>query len=300
VQEHLRVIGVVRSSQSVLRPTFIHDHASGFGIWRWLFHFVSLQIVKSVCVATTMASNGETSSSLAATAAASQQDDALVARKLQATEQLVEIFGFDQEAANKAVDAVGVDVTACYNYIIDTGLGADKGGPVTPIANCPHVQDCVKLTVEQLPFRPHEAPCTHHATAGTSASAAGVAQPKSDVEEDGSCPQGENWLCLDCGVIRCSRYVNGHGLDHWKDTKSEDPAGIGHCVAASLADLSVWCHICQAYLRDPSLLPLTNMLEHLKFEDEPNRKKKRSNSRASEHDDDADDSHNAPATDGEF
>jgi uncharacterized UBP type Zn finger protein len=245
-----------------------------------------------------MASYDKTSSSLEAAAAASQQDDALVVRKLQATDQLVEIFGFEKDAANKAVDAVGTDVTACYNYILDAGLGADKGGPVTPIENCPHVQDKVKLTVEQLPFRPHGAPCTHHATAGTS-SAAGVARPKSDVEEDGSCPQGENWLCLDCGVIRCSRYVNGHGLVHWEETKSEDPAGVGHCVAASLADLSVWCHICQAYLRDPSLLPLTNMLEHLKFEDEPNRKKKRSNSRTSEHDDDAN-SRNPSATDGEF
>jgi uncharacterized UBP type Zn finger protein len=239
-----------------------------------------------------MASNGETSSSLAA-AAASQHDDALVARKLLATEQLVQVFGFEEETANKAVDAVGVDVTACYNYIIDAGLGADKGGPVTPIENCPHVQDHVKLTVEQLPLRPHEAPCTHHATARTS-SAAGVAHLKSDVEEDGSCPMGENWLCLECGGIRCSRYVNGHGLVHWEDTKSQDPAGVGHCVAASLADLSVWCHICRAYLCDPSLLPLTNMLEHLKFEDGPDRKK----ARASE-DDDAD-SQNAPATDGEF
>jgi hypothetical protein len=231
-----------------------------------------------------MASNDETSSSLATAAAASQQDDALVARKLLATEQLVSIFGFEKQAADKAVDAVGVDVTTCYNYILDAGWGADKGGPVTPLETCPHVQDHVKLTVEQLPLRPHESPCTHHATAGTSSfttSGVAVARLKSDVAEDGSCPVGENWLCLECGVIRCSRYVNGHGLVHWEDTKSQatDPEGVGHCIAASLADLSVWCHICRAYLRDPSLLPLTNMLEHLKFdEDGPDRKKARSNS----------------------
>jgi hypothetical protein len=283
-----------------------------------------------------MASNDETPSSLATAAAASHEGDALVARKLLATEQLVSVFGFETEAANKAVDAVGVDITACYNYILDAGWGADKGGPVTPLETCPHVRDHVKLTVEQLPLRPHEAPCTHHhatATARTSSRSADagvtVARPKSDVEDDGSCPVGENWLCLECGVIRCSRYVNGHGLVHWEDTKSQDPdtaGGVGHCVAASLADLSVWCHICRAYLRDPSLLPLTNMLEQLKFEDGPDRKKARSNdnSRASEdededvdsqnenapsatdhsrasEDDDADSQNNAAATDdGEF
>jgi uncharacterized UBP type Zn finger protein len=260
---------------------------------------LSLQVslVASVCVATTMASNGDTSSA----AAASQDDDALVAQKLLATDQLVSIFGFEKEAANKAVEAVGVDVTTCYNYILDAGWGADKGGPVTPLETCPHVQDHVKLTVEQLPLRPHESPCTHHETAGTSSStAAGVAHLKSDIEEDGSCPPGENWLCLECGVIRCSRYVNGHGLAHWEETKSQDDAaGVGHCVAASLADLSVWCHICRAYLRDPSLLPLTNMLEHLKFdEDGPDRKKARSNSNSREPSEDEDEvDFYAPAAD---
>jgi hypothetical protein len=246
---------------------------------------------RGLCVVT-MASNGEASSPPSAAATASQQDDALVAQKLLATDQLVQVFGFEKKVAEQAVDAVGADVTACYNYILDAGIGADKGGPVTCFEGCPHVQDHVKLTVEQLPLKPHEVPCTYHAN--SSASAAGVAHLKSDVEEDGSCPQGENWLCLECGVIRCSRYVNGHGLAHWEDTKSGDPAGVGHCVAVSLADLSVWCHICSAYLRHPSLRPLTNMLEQLKFDDGPDRKKKR----ASE--DDTADSQNTSASDGEF
>ena len=71
-------------------------------------------------------------------------------------EQLTGIFGFERAVAEQAVDAIhssmaaaaaadkdgataaaaatsGIDVTACYNYILDAGLGSDRGGPVTPI-----------------------------------------------------------------------------------------------------------------------------------------------------------------------
>jgi uncharacterized UBP type Zn finger protein len=231
----------------------------------------------------------------AVASATAQDDDETMARKLQATEQLIQVFGFERQVAAKAVNAVGTDVTTCYNYILDAGMGADKGGPVTPIDNCPHVKDHVKLTVTQLPLQPHAAPCTHHAAAGgTKTAGAGIARLKSDMEEDGSCPPGENWLCLDCGAIRCSRYVNGHGLVHWQDTKSQDPAGVGHCIAASLADLSVWCHVCSAYLRHPDIEPLTEMLEQLKFNYEPDRKKARASEENS-----LDDAPKASLDDGE-
>ena len=39
----------------------------------------------------------------------------------------------------------------------------------------------------------------------------------------------------------------------------------GHCVAVSLADLSVWCYECNAYLRHSSLEVLTEYLEEVKF-----------------------------------
>ena len=76
-----------------------------------------------------------------------------------------------------------------------------------------------------------------------------------------SCPTtGENWLCLECGALLCSRYANGHAKLHYEDTKEEGAvlAGAaknngggskseeGHCIAVSLADLSVWCYECNA------------------------------------------------------
>ncbi|GAB4853443.1 hypothetical protein Ancab_017633 [Ancistrocladus abbreviatus] len=50
----------------------------------------------------------------------------------------------------------------------------------------------------------------------------------------------ENWLCLFCKEVLCSRFVNKHMLEHYQST--------GHCLALSYSDLSVWCFMCDAYL----------------------------------------------------
>ena len=103
-----------------------------------------------------------------------------------------------------------------------------------------------------------------------------------------ACAPGENWLCLECGALHCSRYAKGHAKLHYEDTKEEGKAlteihsisqshahnmdtsgetakGEGHCIAASLADLSVWCYECNAYLVHPRLEVLTRHLEEIKF-----------------------------------
>ncbi|KAJ8422105.1 hypothetical protein Cgig2_024994 [Carnegiea gigantea] len=50
----------------------------------------------------------------------------------------------------------------------------------------------------------------------------------------------ENWLCLCCKDVLCSRFINKHMLEHYEQK--------GHCVALSYSDLSVWCFKCDAYL----------------------------------------------------
>ncbi|KAJ0076776.1 hypothetical protein Patl1_35343 [Pistacia atlantica] len=51
----------------------------------------------------------------------------------------------------------------------------------------------------------------------------------------------ENWLCLSCKDVLCSRFVNKHMLQHFHQTN--------HSVALSYSsDLSIWCFICDAYL----------------------------------------------------
>eukprot|EP00545_Synedropsis_sp_CCMP1620_P008085 CAMPEP_0119014876 /NCGR_PEP_ID=MMETSP1176-20130426/10435_1 /TAXON_ID=265551 /ORGANISM="Synedropsis recta cf, Strain CCMP1620" /LENGTH=210 /DNA_ID=CAMNT_0006968121 /DNA_START=19 /DNA_END=648 /DNA_ORIENTATION=- len=199
-----------------------------------------------------------------AAAAASTGNDATIAQALQAAMTLQDVFGFPGDVADEAIEAVGVDVTTCYNYILDKGLAQDQGGPIVPITNCPHVQHHVLVTPEQLPPIPQHAPCSHEMRQQQ-----GTGSAKRDTEEDGSCPSAENWICLHCGVIRCSRYINGHGVAHYEATLEKDlaanPDGVGHCVAASLSDLSVWCHACKAYLKGPKVEAVTKKLEEFKF-----------------------------------
>ena len=49
---------------------------------------------------------------------------------------------------------------------------------------------------------------------------------------------GENWLCLSCGEVHCSRYVNEHMVHHNAQT--------GHPITISYADISVWCYSCDS------------------------------------------------------
>lgn len=207
---------------------------------------------------------------IAATAASvSSPCDATLAQALYAVETLTQVFGFDADAANQAVNAVGIDATACYNYILDQGLGTDKGGAIYPIDTCPHLNDChFQLQASKLASDLWQIPCMYQ----TSIKKVGQLKGAVDtLNEDGSCPAiGENWLCLECGLICCSRYVNGHGLQHWEETKQEgngeeEEEDVGHCLALSLADLSVWCHVCNAYLKHDKLTPLLQRLETLKF-----------------------------------
>jgi len=50
----------------------------------------------------------------------------------------------------------------------------------------------------------------------------------------------ENWVCLLCHKIFCSRYVNAHAKAHAEAT--------GHLIACSLSDLSFWDFGQDAYL----------------------------------------------------
>jgi acetoin utilization deacetylase AcuC-like enzyme len=76
----------------------------------------------------------------------------------------------------------------------------------------------------------------------------------------------ENWLCLSCGEIRCSRYINNHGEEHWLFTLlTDEQFNIGHCLTISLQDLSVWCYPCKSYIKNIRLNPIIKYFETKKF-----------------------------------
>lgn len=219
-----------------------------------------------------MASNNEqmTSKEEAISASAAGNDtsnDATIAQVMSAIQQLTDIFQFTVEQANEAVEAVGPDVTAAYNYILDQLGGEDMGGAIIPIHDCPHVEHVVKLSPENPSWRNFENKCQMLNVEKTETA---TGRLKGEYVDD-ECPSTENWLCLTCGLVACSRYVNGHSKIHYEDTKNslkeESSKGekIGHCIAASLTDLSVWCYECNGYLHHESLKPILNALEKKKF-----------------------------------
>jgi Zn-finger in ubiquitin-hydrolases and other protein len=204
-------------------------------------------------------------------AAVAAQSDAWMAHKLYAKEQLTGLYGFPADVAEQAVDFLvditstpaPIDVAECCAYILDSGLAVDQGGPITPISNCPHVLQHCSIALSQLPFQPSLAPCS----SSVSTDGPPTGNAKSDAAHDDVCAATENWLCLECAVVRCSRYCQGHAQQHWQDTVA-DAAPAGHCLAVSLSDLSVWCFRCQAYLSTSPgaagrerLVPLLEQLE---------------------------------------
>ena len=50
----------------------------------------------------------------------------------------------------------------------------------------------------------------------------------------------ENWICLTCKQILCSRFINSHMLEHYDEFK--------HPMVLSFSDISVLCYECEAYI----------------------------------------------------
>ncbi|CAG9329276.1 unnamed protein product [Blepharisma stoltei] len=68
---------------------------------------------------------------------------------------------------------------------------------------------------------------------------------------------GENWVCLKCGVVKCSRYIKEHMLMHALET--------AHCLSLSFSDLSFWCYQCESYIASDELNDAYNVCAEKKF-----------------------------------
>jgi len=67
----------------------------------------------------------------------------------------------------------------------------------------------------------------------------------------------ENWVCLDCQTVGCSRFVQEHMSIHCV-TES-------HNIAFSFSDGSYWCYACDSYVTSAKLDRLRKVFGHLKF-----------------------------------
>jgi NAD-dependent SIR2 family protein deacetylase len=107
---------------------------------------------------------------------------------------------------------------------------------INPKLDCPHFTDADILEKsESLTEEKIHAPCT------------------------GCFSRQENWMCLECDEVFCSRYVEGHMSDHNEQTR--------HPVAFSFTDASVWCYECDAYIYSNSIRIFCTKFQNLKFKD---------------------------------
>ena len=116
-----------------------------------------------------------------------------------------------------------------------------SGFAISPKRDCPHIPDISTLSSQVLSI--------------------------SDKILSNNCEicldSNENWVCLICWKIFCSRYVNSHMAQHSDELK--------HSLAFSFSDGSFWCFECDSYVINRPLENLQRMFGKIKFPDEKER-----------------------------
>lgn len=115
---------------------------------------------------------------------------------------------------------------------VSSSLSLEEGGgfAVYPKTDCPHVE---QLTLNNLAIDVRS-PCSQCGDAS------------------------ENWLCLGCGSVCCSRYVKGHMAEHMQTVCKDG-------ICSSFSDFSFWCYACDSYIVHSKLAPIRAALNLSKF-----------------------------------
>ena len=100
---------------------------------------------------------------------------------------------------------------------------------VIPLTNCPHLVEVKPLPTE-----------------------IDVKRPCKECDS-----KRENWICLTCYQVFCSRFVNSHMVEHYEKTK--------HSMVLSFSDLSFWCYSCDAYIENSILSDAKSSASRSKF-----------------------------------
>lgn len=148
--------------------------------------------------------------------------------------------GSDVAKAESAIATADIDeaaLGACGGSVGSTTVeeflkmqGADQMFAVKPLTWCPHLVEIKPMPECGLNTAD---PC---ATCGDTS---------------------ENWVCLTCYTVECSRYVNEHMLFHKIDSD--------HNMTLSYSDLSIWCYACDHYVDNPAFFQQKSSAHKSKF-----------------------------------
>ena len=150
----------------------------------------------------------------------------------------------------------------------------DIGFEIIPLSYCPHCTDTISID-HSSNLSSSSSSSSSSSTSSSSAttnltlnSSLSLSLLQNNVNELPACTMchdtKENWICLICANIGCSRYVAGHGTDHYQQTN--------HSIALSYSDMSIWCYECENYLNIfhiPILYESFRILYYKKFRQYP-------------------------------
>ncbi|XP_038111485.1 LOW QUALITY PROTEIN: ubiquitin carboxyl-terminal hydrolase 3 [Culex quinquefasciatus] len=128
--------------------------------------------------------------------------------------------------------------------------------------DCPHIGDNVvlrkdavrnmKLTLVGGQPATSETPAAS-TTAVTSSSSSPASFSK--LWKCAECSGKDNWMCLQCGSVRCGRYEQGHALKHSSQRN--------HSICINTVNLSVYCYKCDEFVVNDTA---DNVLEEIRGE----------------------------------
>lgn len=123
------------------------------------------------------------------------------------------------ETLAAAVDALSIDNSTHVPFTLTTDFDLSGMHAVVPLSYCEHLKQVKPLP--SFDFINVYAPCKECNTVK------------------------ENWICLTCFEVFCSRFVNSHMVEHFMH--------VNHAMVLSFSDLSIWCYNCDSYLENDIL-----------------------------------------------
>lgn len=109
--------------------------------------------------------------------------------------------------------------------------------------DCPHIGDNVVLrkdAVRNLKMAVCVPPIATTVPPGTGTPPATSPVAISKLWKCAECTGKDNWMCLQCGSVRCGRYESGHALKH--------SSKQNHNICINIVNLSVYCYKCDEFV----------------------------------------------------
>lgn len=126
--------------------------------------------------------------------------------------------------------------------------------------DCPHIGDNVVLrkdAVRNLKLTLVGQPAPSSETSRTTVVSSTSSSPASfsKLWKCAECSGKDNWMCLQCGSVRCGRYESGHALKHSSQRN--------HSICINTINLSVYCYKCDEFVVNDTT---DNVLEEIRQE----------------------------------